>query len=363
MNKNTTQIKIEEDEQYSNDDLFNISSWGADLSFRELVSQYNDGDIEKPELQRNYVWTKLEASRFIESILLGLPIPSIFLANTENNKRLIIDGYQRIMSVYDYIEKKVFSGDNSAFSLSNSPRINIRWRNKTFDQLSEDDKRRIKTSTIHCIIFEQKHPKDDTSLNQIFERINTGGRNLNAQEIRNCVSQGSFNLQLFKMNKNKTWRLLYGKENSDNRMLDIELILRFYAMLDFFQTQPTEKQINLRFFLDKYMKSHRNDTVNESKFIHTMDFIYNNIGKYAFNNYNFNKNNNIKKVHAPIFDAISVATAICIADTHDVSSNLEKKRLELLSNEEFKLSTSTTDVNNINKRIKLAAKYFYNKDI
>ena len=67
-----------EEDSYSNDDLYNISSWGADLSFREIISMYDEGDLVKPELQRKYVWTKVEASRFIDSILLGLPVPSVF---------------------------------------------------------------------------------------------------------------------------------------------------------------------------------------------------------------------------------------------------------------------------------------------
>ncbi|MDC6590836.1 DUF262 domain-containing protein, partial [Pseudomonas syringae] len=73
-------VPSEENEDfYSDDDLFEISSWGADLSFRELISRYDDNELVKPELQRNYVWDKSEASRFIDSILLGLPVPSIFL--------------------------------------------------------------------------------------------------------------------------------------------------------------------------------------------------------------------------------------------------------------------------------------------
>lgn len=75
-----------EDESISNDELFNISSWGADLSFREIIMMYDEGELLKPELQRNYVWTKLEASRFIDSILLGLPVPSIFFAKVEDEK-------------------------------------------------------------------------------------------------------------------------------------------------------------------------------------------------------------------------------------------------------------------------------------
>src|SRR3712207_2074039 len=104
--KNIEYIPSEQDDSYSDDSLYNINSWGADLSFRELVERYKDGEILKPEMQRNYVWDKAEASRFIDSILLGLPVPSIFLAKPEimDEKLLIVDGYQRIMTVYDFIE-------------------------------------------------------------------------------------------------------------------------------------------------------------------------------------------------------------------------------------------------------------------
>ena len=77
----------EEEEKYSNDDIYNIRSWGADLTFRELTQRYEDGDLLKPELQRKYVWKKDEASRFIDSILLGLPVPSIFLAMERDMER------------------------------------------------------------------------------------------------------------------------------------------------------------------------------------------------------------------------------------------------------------------------------------
>src|SRR6185369_5625940 len=173
-----TYVKIpnesDEADDYSNDDLYNIESWGADLSFRELITMYDEDELKKPELQRHYVWDKSEASRFIESLLLGLPVPSIFLAKTSDEKKLIIDGYQRIMTVYEYVMKRVFSKDGKSFKLSSSKRINDRWRGKSFDELSDTDQRKIRSTTIHAIIFQQKEPKDDdTSLFQIFERINT----------------------------------------------------------------------------------------------------------------------------------------------------------------------------------------------
>ena len=166
---------------------------------------YKEGELEKPELQRYYVWDKAEASRFVESLLLGLPVPSIFLAKTKDEKRLIVDGFQRIMTVYEYVETGIFSKDSKVFRLSNSEKINKRWRGKAFAELSESDQRRIKSSPIHAIIFEQKEPKDDSSMYQIFERINTSGRTLLPQEIRNCIYQGEFNKLLFTLNSNELW--------------------------------------------------------------------------------------------------------------------------------------------------------------
>ena len=215
-------VKInEEEESFSNDDLFNINSWGADLSFRELISMYNENDLVKPDLQRKYVWSIEEASRLIDSILLGLPIPSIFLAKKEEKrlifvrmrirgdnvnirtdrliirtikeeKRLIIDGYQRIKTVYDYVTG-IFEKNGKVFKLANSKIINERWRGKAFVELSEDEQRRIRNTTIHAIIFEQKKPCNDSGMYQIFERINTSGRTLSSQEIRNCIYYGNYN--------------------------------------------------------------------------------------------------------------------------------------------------------------------------
>jgi len=155
--ENIEEIPDEEEDFYSDDDLYNINAWGADLSFRELITMYEEGELLKPEIQRYYVWDKPEASRFIESLLMGLPVPSIFLAKKGNNK-LIVDGYQRIITVHDYL-KGVFSKDKSVFKLSNTKSMNERWRGKTFEQLTVDEQRRIKSTTIHTIIFEQTKPK------------------------------------------------------------------------------------------------------------------------------------------------------------------------------------------------------------
>lgn len=361
------EIQSEIDDDYSDDSLFNISSWGADLSFRELISMYEEDELVKPELQRKYVWDKVEASRFIESILLGLPVPSVFLAQSGSQK-LIVDGYQRIMTVYDYM-RGVFSTDKKVFKLSNSEKINARWRNKAFSELSTDDQRKIKSTTIHAIIFEQKKPENDgTSLYQVFERINTSGRTLTPQEIRNCVYQGSFNTMLFEINENKTWRELFGTEEADSRMRDLEYILRFFTMKTGDILDTESKQISLKKALNNFMKTHKEDSPADiqrfkDEFDTTVQLVYDHIGKDAFRNYTRGKFS--KKFHPAIFDAIMVAVFLIHKQGIPLDDVSEEKHIALLENPGFKEATSkrTTDVENIRKRIFLAGEMLFGVDL
>lgn len=369
------EIKIvdikEENESYSDDDLFNITSWGADLSFRELISMYEEDDLVKPDLQRKYVWTKDEASRFIDSVLLGLPVPSIFLAKSGEQK-LIVDGYQRLMTVYDFT-RGVFSGDGKVFKLSNSIIINEKWRGKAFAELTSDEQRRVRNTTIHAIIFEQKHPKSDTGMYQIFERINTSGRTLKPQEIRNCVYHGPFNTLLSNLNINTDWRLLFGSQEEDSRMSDIEMIVRFFALKDISaRTRAGQKQISLKKYLNEYMgdanklSKEEYDSMTET-FCDTMAFISQNIGKDAFHNLSKTTEKRpvqvfVDKFHPTIFDAISIATSNLIASKKTIDvDDITNRHLILLNNTDFvdAISIRTTNIDKIKSRINIAAKVLY----
>lgn len=357
-----------DDIEHSNDDLFNITSWGADMSFRELISMYEDDELLKPELQRKYVWERAEASRFIESILLGLPIPSIFLANTADNNKLIIDGYQRIMTVYDYVKKGVFSRDGRIFKLTNTDKINKRWRGKSFSELSDIDQKKIRQTTIHAIIFEQKHPEyNDSSLFQIFERINTSGKVLKPQEIRNCVYQGQLNTLLFNLNTNTKWREMFGAEEEDSRMSDLEFILRFFALSNLDIKNRTEGQISLKAYLNEYMgkKEHQNSNFidkKQSEFTNMINFLYENLGINTFRNLNHEEEYQTR-FHPTIFDSISIATNYFLLKTTSKVeiNNLKERHKLLLSNEQFKIYTTsrTTNIEHINGRIALATQTLF----
>lgn len=365
----------DENESYSDDSLYNITSFGTDLTFREIVAMYKEGDLEKPELQRKYVWTKNEASRFIDSILLGLPVPSIFLAKTNDNKRLIVDGYQRIMTIYDYMEG-IFTGDKKVFKLSNSDNIHPNWRGKAFTELTEEQRRTIRTYPIHAIIFEQKQPQDDTGMYQIFERINTSGRALKPQEIRNCVYHGNYNNLLFDLNKSEVWRNIIGSNKEDARMADVELILRFFAFSEIEKFDEfKQNQINLVKFLNLYMKSKSKITYDELKecknlFLETMNFLYNNIGNNVFRTGKMKDDefNWSKKVNPVILDAVCTATIKArktLKEDEIDTKFLYDKYEQLLQNQEFIEVTKqrTTNIENIKKRVIIAAKELYGVEI
>jgi hypothetical protein len=351
----------EAEDAYTDEDLFKISSWGADLSFRELIARYDDNELVKPELQRHYVWDRVEASRFIDSVLLGLPVPSIFLAKTKDEKLLIIDGYQRLMTVRDFV-KGVFSDDNSQFALSNSKKIHDRWRGKTFAQLDDQDKRKIRNTTIHAIIFMQQHPSPgDTSLYQIFERINTSGRSLLPQEIRNCVYQGPLNSLLIELNDIEKWRELLNSPKRDNRMRDLELILRFFALSDesILLNESAPYNISLKKYLNEYMGQHNSiselDAFKE-KFVKTVDFVHSALGKSAFHNVSpSDPTRLVANLSSTVFDSIMIGSWLLLQSGECVGKNGDKfqqAKLKKLADQEFQkiLSQETMRSVNIKRR-------------
>lgn len=362
----------EETTSYSDDSLFNITSFGTDMTFRELITMYEEGDLEKPEMQRKYVWDKNEASRFIDSILLGLPVPSIFLAKTDDEKRLIVDGYQRIMTVYDYVKRGIFGGDGKSFSLSNSDIINTRWRGKTFQELQPEEQRKIRNSPIHAIVFEQKEPKDDTGMYQIFERINTSGRSLKPQEIRNCVYHGKFNKLLLELNKYEAWRDLFKNSEEDSRMSDVELILRMFAFAYLpKQKESAQKQINLVKYLNIFMKRNEDlDVISENElqtqFQEILDFFNDVFDGNFFRNGKKDDSGIIfsKKVNPAIVDAVYSATKY-IREIKGLDNyrklNMVERYEKLIGDDLFQdaISKRTTNIEKIKIRMNKATEILY----
>jgi len=282
---------------------YDITSYGADYDVEGLVKRLNRNDILIPKFQRNYIWTIKEASRFIESLLLGLPIPAIFLVRErDSNKLLVIDGQQRLKTLQFFyngvFNPKENENQNAVFKLIE---VQKRFEELTYNTLEERDRTKLNDSLIHAIIIRQEAPaNDDTSIYHIFDRLNSSGRTLTPQEIRTAIHHGRLIDTISELNTYPLWRRIYGKENS--RLKDQELILRFLAL--FSESQTYEKPMNE--FLNKYAERNRNPTditLEELRqtFRNTIDAVYFSIGSKAFRRGS--------ALNAALFDSVMVGIA------------------------------------------------------
>ena len=165
---------------------YSITSYGADYTVDSIVQRIEKEKIFVPPFQRKYVWTQIQASRFIESLILGLPVPGVFFSKEEATERLlIIDGQQRILSIANFY-RGVFG--EKKFRLKG---VQEDLEGKTYEELNEADQNRLDDSILHATIIKQDTPSDDeSSIYMVFERLNTGGTPLQPQEIRACVYYG-----------------------------------------------------------------------------------------------------------------------------------------------------------------------------
>ena len=209
---------------------YEITSYGVDFDVAGIVRRLNEEDITIPEWQRSFVWSIKTASSFVESLLLGLPVPGVFMGTDPDTKQLyVIDGQQRLRTLQGFYQGNFPNPNNNnrPFELAH---VVDRFKGLAYKDLSDADRRSLDNSLIHAIIVRQEEPKgEDTSMHQIFKRLNSGGRQVNPHEIRCAVSQGMLINRIKELNENEDWRKIAGAPSP--RLKDQELILRFMAFL------------------------------------------------------------------------------------------------------------------------------------
>lgn len=204
---------------------YEIFSYPADTTLKGYLDQWKNEQLHVPSFQRHYVWDQTRASKLIESFLLGLPVPPVFLYKPASTKSFwIIDGHQRIRSIVDFLGG---STGNSKFRLKN---VDARWAGKNIDEITDSEKFALETAVLRAIVIQQTNPKDHSSIYHIFERLNTGGVRLNAMEVRQCVYESNFLSELKELNEMEEWRAIIGLPKADRRLKDVELLLRVIAL-------------------------------------------------------------------------------------------------------------------------------------
>ena len=253
------QVDSEEEDNSYSIDAYDLVSTPNDFNTKTLVDFIDSGVVLVPGFQRNYVWDIKRASRLIESIIVGLPIPQIFLYEKGRNRYLVIDGQQRLMSIYYFVKgrfprkAKLAELRLEAKGLGVIPReklnddeyftnfqLNLpeptteahnKFHGRDYCSLEADLQQSVNLRTIRHIIVRQVGPTGDQAMYEIFNRLNSGGVILKPQEIRRCAFDSSFYQMLDETNTLEEWRKLVGTDTPDLHMRDTEILLRGFAML------------------------------------------------------------------------------------------------------------------------------------
>ena len=248
----------EEEEHLGWSEAYDVTVSPNDFNVSTLCNFLDKGVITIPRFQRDFVWTKRVASRFIQSIAMGLPVPELFLYEAQRNKWWVVDGQQRLLSIYLFrkgrfprdkfgigrllregvhsvtpdmwADNRLFSNFTLDLKLPDGREDILHGR--SYEDLRDDDNYDIDTRPLRTIVVRQHNPNGYNAAYEIFNRLNTGGVRLSPQQIRECVYESPFLEMVEEINNSAEWRNLYGKDGKhDLKRVDAQAIVRSFAML------------------------------------------------------------------------------------------------------------------------------------
>ena len=316
------------------------------MSIGEIINLYRDGDLElTPAYQRLFRWDDEQKSKFIESILLGIPLPPIFVAQKENSRWSVVDGLQRLSTILQLTGELKYKDPQSGELRLKEP-LKLTTTKKlpsledfTWDLLSEDIQRTLKRSkfSINIILTENSIQAQY----ELFQRLNTGGLHLEPQEIRNCLIimlNESFYEKLDLVKNYEQFKLSLGiQEGKFNIEYHMELILRYFIakhnniQFDLYKTSSTL----LSDFIDnetiKLIEDKTFDLDNEIEiFKRTFNYLYSALGENAFKKFNVEKEVFEGAFSNSSFEAISTGVALNIDNIEQISYEEFIEKLKIM---------------------------------
>lgn len=323
-----------------------VKTQNIEYDLETLVKKIKSGVIKlDPEYQRRHRWTDEVSSGLIESLILNIPIPLIYISqdvdvddevSSEAARYSVIDGQQRLTAVKNFLQNEfALTGLNVLDDLNGS----------FYRDLPPFLIRRLEERTIRCLRIDST--LDRQVKYDIFERLNSGSIKLEAQELRNAVSRGDFNRLIKELAKDENFRMLLqiDPKNPDEsskvqKMLDVELVLRFFALSD--GGYESIKKGFKQFLSDEMdrMNSLDDNTfeIMRHKFLHVMQVIRKSLGDKAFAKYRFEDGEwkEMSTFNAAVYDAVAVAVGDTLSDqAHELPASFCESYRELFKNEEF----------------------------
>ena len=232
---------------------------------RDLINSKDVINL-RPEYQRRLRWSTKKKSLLIESLLLNIPVPPVFFFESDLARYEVMDGQQRLNAIHDFLENN--------FALTGLDKLSF-LDGLRYNKLPPKLRRGLDRASISAIVLLQETKTDTTDpfsvRRYVFERLNTGGENLNPQEIRNSIFRGPFNDLIVRLTRGNTFCRIFGipqytetdeneyyenparqKNNLYRRMNDCQIVLRFFALLEDSQIRGSMRNI-----LDNCMKQHQ----------------------------------------------------------------------------------------------------------
>lgn len=324
-----------------------ITTQAYDKSVADIVRMIDDKDIRlDPDYQRNYVWDNKKASMLIESIILNVPIPVIYVSQEDDDSWSVIDGLQRLSSL-----KRFFDGKFKLSGLEILSDLN----KSDISTLNPKALRMLKNGLLRVIMI--THDSNEEIKYDVFMRLNTGSVHLTEQELRNCLYRGSLNKFLKEVVQNQKWLVLMGLKEPHKRMADREMVLRYLAIWKNWDSANgvlNGYKGRMKSFLNVFMNEHKEIKGQESnewkrQFEETVDKVYQVYGEYAFKRQGLDGMRE-KTINRAIIDVIMLSASQHSMD--ELMANKERivqRFLEMTNNDvEFrnsiKIGTSDTKV-------------------
>lgn len=340
-----------------------VKTQNIEYDLETLVKKINKEYIKlDPDYQRRHRWDKITSSKLIESLILNIPIPTIYISQdydvdteTEESRFSVIDGQQRLTAIRDFF--------NNSYELEGLQSL-TELNEKKYKDLPPFLIRRLDERTLKCLRIDST--LDAQVKIDIFERLNSGSVKLEPQELRNATQQGKFNSLCIKLSKDENFRRLlqiYPESEKTHtrvkKMEDVELVLRLYSMMNNnYQTYKKTEKLNFKDFLTiNLIEGNKLEDAEfdafEVKFTNTFLRIRTILGDTAFAKYKFTDGEfkRQSKFNAAVYDAF----ALGFIDTEiETLTAIQKTQLkDLFKDDTFHsaVSGSTTDSSKLSYRI------------
>ncbi|MFG9521510.1 DUF262 domain-containing protein [Pseudomonas aeruginosa] len=245
-----TDIDLPDQEPYSSVPERKVLIQQYDYAVRQLVDMIVEGDLTlDPDYQRLYRWSPGKASRFIESILMNIPVPVVYFAEEPDGSFSVIDGQQRLTSLLHFMRP-----DQGEELILENLKLRPDLNGKKFSDLNRVDKSALAKRPIRCIVV--LNESDQALKFEVFERLNTGSTELTEQEVRNSIYHGNFNDLIKDLAQHAPFReMLALPEKHQRNMKAEEMVLRFFAYRDL--ANETDYSGSYTEYLNKYMEQNR----------------------------------------------------------------------------------------------------------